>query len=149
MTRKEISQFIESGVKLLAPKTQYGRGRLSEWNSRRDHVYPKVWQVTNEETIATEFSPTLTPIDSWDIDLRVAFKDSQDSTEEQYEDLVDYADSLAQKLMFNYNQIVQTLPAVSLSGITRTPFFKKNADGITGVKITFTLTVADLTSNCP
>lgn len=135
-------------MRLLAPKTEYGRGRISEWNSGRDHVYPKVWQVTDGSGVDTDFSPTLTPIDNWPIELRVAFKDSQGSTEDQYEDLVDEADRIAQKLVFNYNQIVASLPAVNISGINRTPFIKKNADDITGVILSFNIEAADLTDNC-
>ena len=150
MTRKEIATFIEDGVKLLSPKTDYGRGRISEWNSDREHNYPKVWQVsTDNDGTNTQFSPTLTPVDSWPIELRIAFKDSQASTEEQYEDLVDEADRLAQKLIYNLNQIVQTTPLVNISGIKRAPFIKKNADDITGVILTFTIESVDLTSNCP
>lgn len=149
MTRKEVSEFIESGVKLLKPKTQYGRGRLSQWNSSRKHVYPKVWQVTSGDTgVDSEFSPALTPIDSWPIELRVAFKDSQDSVEDQYEDLVDDADRLAQRLVYALNQVVQSTPTAVITNISRTPFIKKNADDITGVILTFTIQAADLTSNC-
>lgn len=150
MTRRELSDFLETGVKALSPKTTFGRGRLSEWNSRRDHVYPKVWQVTSQEDgVQSEFSPTMTPIDNWPVELRVAFRDSQDSTEEQYEELVDEADRLAQRLMYQYNIIVASTPLVTISGISRTPFIKKNADDITGVILRFTVQATDLTSNCP
>src|SRR5262245_14874848 len=131
MTRTEIAQFIESGVKLLTPKTEYGRGRISEWNSGRKHNYPKVWQVTSEAGPDTEFTATLTPIDNWPIELRIAFMDSADSIEEQYEDLVDRADRLAQRLMYQLNQVIQTTPTAMLSNINRSPFIKKNADDIT------------------
>lgn len=149
MTRKETDDFIDSAVKLLAPKTTFGRGRVSEWNSRRDHVYPKVWRVTNDEDeVATEFSPQMTPIDSRSIELRIAFKDAHDSVEDQYENLVDLADRHAQRLLYALNQVVTSVPTALITGISRRAFIKKNADDVTGVILSFTIQSADLTSNC-
>lgn len=149
MTRKELSDFLEAGVKMLKPKTDFGRGRISEWNSGREHVYPKVWQITSQEDgVQTEFSPTMTPINNWPVELRLAVKDSQDSTESQYEDLVDEADRLAQRFMYALNILVASIPTVVINDISRTPFIKKNADDITGVILKFTIQATDLTSNC-
>lgn len=149
MTRKQVSDFIESAVKMLAPKTEYGRGRLSEWNSNGKHVYPKVWLVTSEEGTSTVFNPTLAPVDTFPIELRVVFKDEQDSVETGYEGLVDLADEHAQKLIFFLNQIVQSTPPVSISDISRSPLIKKNSDNVTGVILEFNLVITNTTNYCP
>lgn len=149
MTRREISDFIKSGVDMLKPATQYARGRLSEWNSLRDHSYPAVWQETSTDTpVNSEITTNLLPIDRHVIKLHIAQKDTQDSLPEQYEQIIDTADEIAQRLIFALNNEVTGYQTVQIFSTTRTPFVKKNADCITGVLLEFEVSNADTTDHC-
>jgi hypothetical protein len=60
---------------------------------------------------------------------------------EQYESLIDDADYMAQRLVRRYNDVLNSFDLVTISGISRSPFIKKHADCLTGVLLSFTLTV--------
>ena len=151
MTRKQIREFIREGVDLMTPSIEFGSGRLSEFASIRSHKYPAVWMLLGVVS-GTNPSPGA-PSDQWEIELIIAQKDQPDSPAELYEQIIDLSDEIAQKLMYKYNQIVTTnnltYKLVTLSNRKRTPFVKDySPDCITGVKLTFTMTVPDRTNVC-
>lgn len=148
MTRSEVRDFIESGVTLLneaGTYLEFGNGRVTELNSNRSNTYPKVW--LDPLTVSTDLVNSM-PFDNWDIVLRIAGKDAQDSKPEQYEAIVDTCDEIAQKLVKKYNDVASGYKLVTISGITREPFIKKQADNTSGVILSFTLTSPDSTNLC-
>lgn len=147
MTRKQIREFIREGVNLMTPSVEFGSGRVSEFAAIRSHKYPSVWMLLGIVS-GTNPSPGA-PLDIWEIELIIAQKDKMDSTAAQYEEIIDLSDEIAQKLMYKYNQIVDGYKMVSISNRQREPFVKDySPDCITGVKLTFTLTVPDQTNVC-
>jgi len=145
MTREEVRNFLGLGIDLLTDVT-YGSGRVSEWNSDRNRTYPMCWIAQIDVT--TELANLVLPIDDWAIEIHIAKKDATDSIEEQYEALVDDCDYMAQQLIRYYNQVVSGYKLVTLSSVSRTRFVKKNADCLTGVVLSFTLTAPDTTNLC-
>lgn len=145
MTRAEISLAIKTAVAELNPVTRYGRGRITEFNSIRAEEYPAVWQETTTEAYRTaELTAGQMPLDDSPILLHIAQFDKQDSLPDQYEAILDQADLIARKLVYLLNTSLRG----SLSSISATAFVKKNADCLTGVLLTLTLTDSDTTVNC-
>jgi hypothetical protein len=145
MTRGEIRSFLEDGIILLTDVT-YGSGRVSEFNSNRSRVYPMCW--IESLSVSTELTDNELPINAWNVNVHVAKKDLADSVESQYEALIDDCDELAQQLIKYYNSQVSGFKLVTITGITRNPFIKKNADCLSGVILSFTLNSPDTTNLC-
>jgi hypothetical protein len=145
MTREEVRNFLGLGIDLLTDVT-YGSGRISEWNSDRNRTYPMCW--ISQIEASTELANGVLPIDNWSIEIHIAKKDTADSVEDQYEALVDDCDYMAQQLIRYYNQVVAGYKLVTISSISRPRFVKKNADCLTGVILSFTMTAPDTTNLC-
>lgn len=147
MKRSEVRAFVKSGITTLLESFQYGSGRISEWNQDRGNTYPMIWLDEEALIPSVEMKGSL-PINSWPIVLHIARKDAADSNPSQYNALIDACDLTAQKLIKNYNDVVEGYKNVTLSNITRPPFIKKNADILTGVRLEFTLISPDTTNLC-
>jgi hypothetical protein len=136
MKRSEIKEFIQSGAEFY--NIPFNTGRISEFNSSRSNTYPFIFLETIE--VDTDLNNSI-QTDNWTIRLHLASKDAPDSKMAQYESLIDDADFMAQKLVRRYNDVLNSFDLVTISGISRTPFIKKHADCLTGVLLSFTLTV--------
>lgn len=145
MTRAQVRNFLGLGIDLLTDVT-YGTGRISEWNSNRSRVYPMAW--IESLSVDTELANDVLPYDNWNISIHIAKKDAADSVEDEYEQLINDCDEMAQELIRYYNQVVSGYKLVNISGINRDPFIKKNADCLTGVILSFTLRAPDTTNLC-
>jgi hypothetical protein len=148
MTRTEVRTLIETGINTLVESYAYGGGRISEWNSDRGRSYPMIWLDEETFVASTSFVNFSLPVNDWEINLHIARKDAVDSIEDQYVPLIDDCDLIAQKLIKNYNAVVSDSDTISITGISRTPFIKKNADCLTGVVLSFTLNAPDKTNLC-
>lgn len=146
MKRTEVKTFIQAGINALDAGIAYGTGRISEFNSNRVLSYPHIWMepLGNSVTIA----PIGLPYDEWKVQLNIAKKDKIDSDPAEYETLVDECDEIAQELVKVYNQTVSGYKLVTMTGIGREPFIKKNADCLTGVKLSFTINAPDTANWC-
>ncbi len=136
MKRSEIKEFIQSGAEFY--NIPFNTGRISEFNSSRSNTYPFIFLETIE--VDTDLNNSI-QTDNWTVRLHLASKDAADSKMTQYEGLIDDADFMAQKLVRRYNDVLNSFDLVTISGISRTPFIKKHADCLTGVLLSFTLTV--------
>lgn len=148
MKRSEVRAFLKAGVDELVPAIEFGSGRLSEFNPVASNgSFPRVWQLVTP--MSSDQIPGLAPLDSWSIELLIAQKDEMGSSAEEYEHLIDDADELAQKLVYQYRNIVSGYKGVTLEGFTREPFVKKNgAACMSGVQLNFTIVVQDKTNVC-
>lgn len=148
MKRSEVRDFLKAGVDELVPAIEFGSGRLSEFNPVASNgSFPRVWQLV------TPMSSTQTqagaPLNSWSIELLIAQKDEMGSSAEEYEHLIDDADEIAQKLVYQYRNIVNGYKGVYLDNITREPFVKKNGAAVmSGVQLSFTIFSQDKTNVC-
>jgi len=145
MKREEVREFLKEGVNGLVPAPEFGSGLITDFNSIRSHEYPAVWQVVSP--VGT-VEGTSAPQDSWEIELIVAQKDRIDSSHDEYEHILDDCDLVAQKLIYKYRKIVDGYKLVTMESIRREPFVKKYADCLSGVMLTFTLTVPNQTNVC-
>jgi len=142
MTRAEVKEFIQSGAELL--QIPFDTGRISEFNSNRTNTYPFVFlETVSAQTTLTNSLPT----DTYAIKIHVLSKDWMDSSNQEYESLIDQADIVAQKLIKRYNDILSNYNLVTINSISRVPFIKKHADCLTGVLLSFNLLTQD-TSGC-
>lgn len=146
MTRKEVREFLEAGVNELVPAIEFGSGLVTDFNSIRSHQYPAVWQITSP--MSSEHNQAGAPVDTWNIELIVAQIDKMESSAVQYEHIVDDCDEIAQKLIYQYRNIVDGYKLVTMTGVNREPFVKKHADCVTGVLLTFQLVSPDKTNVC-
>jgi GTP-sensing pleiotropic transcriptional regulator CodY len=145
MKRVEVRQFLNDGVNLLAPVCQFNAGQLSEFNKTFDKEFPYAWVY--QLSAGVELNGSL-PMDSWSIIIRIAKLDKMDSTELQYEPIVDDCDYIGQQLIKKYNRDLSDSKLITLTGISRTPFYKQHADVLTGVDLAFTLNIPDKTNLC-
>lgn len=136
MKRSEVRDFLRSGAELF--NIPFDSGRITEFNSNRSNTYPFIFLETI--SVNTDLINSMQN-DTWTINLHIASKDSMDSDTEQYEELIDQADELAQKLIRRYNDVLDNYNLVTISAVRRTPFIKKHADILTGVILSFTLRV--------
>jgi hypothetical protein len=145
VTRTEVREFVKAGAEALEKKVSFGSGRITELNSTRSNVYPFVWL----ESLSTD--PILVnsvPFDGWNIKIHIAMKDAAGSSPEEYEAIVDKCDLIGQKLMLQYNTIIEGYATSTIDGISRVPFIHKQADDTSGIILSFTLNAPDLTSIC-
>lgn len=147
MKRSEIRTFLETGVNAINPSMPFGSGRISEWNSSRSNEYPGTWWESIRPTEVELINNNL-PQDGWPVRLHIGKKDAADSSAVQYEQIIDDCDYIAQQLIRQYNQVVENSNTVTITNIDREPFVKKNADVISGVILSFTLTGPDKTNLC-
>jgi len=157
MKREEVRAFLKAGADAIP--TDFDSGRLTEFNSKRDKGYPFSW-VESLRT-STDIQPSGSMlIDNWEVSIHIAMLDKADSRQEDYEPIIDACDLIARKLIWQYNQILYgstevstanqtTYKLITLDGISRDPFIKMHADCLTGVILSFTLSVPDRTDVCP
>lgn len=125
---------------------EFGSGLVTDFNSIRSHTYPSVWMALG---VVGGTNPSFgAPNDEWEIELIIAKTDRMDSAPEEYEEIIDLCDEIAQKLMYEYNNTVAGYKLVTLSNRRREPFVKKYADCLSGVVLSFTMTIPDQTSIC-
>lgn len=148
MKRSEIRTFLQSGVEAINPVMPFGSGRLTEWNSNRSNEYPGVWWESDKAEVGVEIINQTLPDDGWPIILYIAKLGKMDDVPKQYEQHVDDCDYIAQQLIKKYNAVVTDSDTITLTGISRVPWIKKNADGLTGVILSFTLNAPDKTNLC-
>lgn len=157
MTREEVRAFLKAGADAL--KLQFDAGRLTEFNKVKDKKFPFEWIETLQAATGFQSSGSML-VDDWEVAIHIALQDSTDSVQDEYEALVDKADYIAQQLLWQYNVILMDSSAtstanqalyklVTLSGVTRQPFYKKHADCLTGIILSFNLNAPDKTNLCP
>ena len=147
MKRSEVRSFVKSGVDALTNSVEFGSGLLTYFNSDRNHDYPAVFFETSDMSASIDV-PKSMPLDTWTIRLHIADKDKVDSIPDQYEEIIDRMDEIAQKLIFKYNAIVSGYKDVAIESVNREPFVRKHSDCVSGVILSFDLIVPDKTNNC-
>lgn len=149
MKRSEVREFIRQGVVAVhEPDFSYTFGLLTEWDAKRDNIYPCIFNPSLEvsTSINTQSSP---PFDSWQVQLYVVKKDRMDSVSDEYEPTIDECDLVAQKLMYQFRKIIDGYDLTMIVNSTRKPWIKKNADCCTGVLLEFIIENQDKTDVCP
>lgn len=146
MTRTEVRALIKSAVDALTQAVQFNSGRISEFNSERSNTYPYIW--LEPLSVGTELNTNQMPIDEWNCILHVANKDAAGAKPEEYEGIVDQCDNIAQKFIHKLNAEVSGYKLITLTSIQREPFIHKHADDVSGVMVSFTLTIPDSTNVC-
>ena len=146
MKRSEVRTFIKTGVNAITPVLDFSEGKPDDWNAARDNTYPGVLSVLEEND--TDLESNSAPQDTWKIKLIIANIDKLDSNPEQYEDIVDNCDVIAQKLVYKYRNIVSGYKLITMDSISRKRFVKKYADCLTGIELTFDLHAPDQTNVC-
>lgn len=147
MTRAEVRALIKDTADSFAPAVRFSSGLLTFFNSKRENVYPYIFQQI--APVAPTFpNPNISPVNEWEIVLYFADLDKVDSVPDQYEPIIDRMDDYAAKFITKVNQIVSGYKNVTIEGSSREPFVKKHADCVTGVTLTFTLVETDKTNYC-
>lgn len=148
MTRAEVRTFIHDGVNDLAPIPTFVEGQISDFAALPSTDYPAVLSTLEETKTDILVSA---PLDRWPIILYIVFIDKMDSNPEVYEDLVDQADLIAQKLIYKYRNIVEGYKLVQIGSVSREKLVKSpkmGPDVLTGVMLSFDLIAPDKTNVC-
>jgi hypothetical protein len=146
MTRAEVKTFIQVGINALDAGIAYGAGRISEFNSNRVLSYPHIWMEPIKK--GTNIQEQGLPYQEWNIVLHVNKKDQPDSSADQYEQIVDECDAIGDELIIKLNEAVSGTDLITISPITTDPEIKKNADCLTGVVLSFTLSAPSTINYC-
>lgn len=147
MKRSEIREFVRLGVVAIQqPSIEFHFGKYTDWNANRSNVYPCIFNPSLE--VGTDY-PVSAPLDEWPIILYIAYKDKIDSKPEEYEDLIDQADNVAQQLMYRYRQIITGYTKTQILKSSRESWIKQNADLASGVILRFAVINTDQTNVCP
>lgn len=157
MKREDVRAFLKAGADAL--NMQFDSGRITEFNKVPDKREPFAWveSLRTDSDFGTNNSML---VDNWDVRIHVAKFDTADSTQVEYEEIIDACDQLARQLIWQYNVKLYDATTVSdanqaiyklitLSGVSREPFIKKHANPpMTGVILSLTLTIPDKTDVC-
>lgn len=147
MTRKEVREFIKTGIDALNLSISFNAGLITDFNKERSNTYPTAWLET--VTVDSTIQEQGTKQDNFPIALHIAKLDRIDSSPEEYEQLIDDCDLIAQKLINQYDSLLyDDYSLVSIESYSREPFIKKHADCMTGVLLTFTLITPATTNVC-
>jgi hypothetical protein len=146
MTRAEIRQLINDGIKVLGNQISFGSGRITEFNKDRSKEYPFIWleSLSNNPDVIHYGAH----MDHWKVVLHIAMKDKIDSSADEYEDIIDKCDLIAQKLTKIYVDSLESAKLVDFDSTERMPFIHKHADDTSGVILSFTINVPDTTNVC-
>jgi len=139
---------VKAGVDALTPVLEFGCGLISDFNIKPDKTLPQIWQELR--AVEGTNASSQAPVDDWDIRLHIAQLDKTDSTPDQYNQIIDACDLVAQQLLAQYNVILsdRTYRKVTLSDRVREPFVKKHAHVMSGVILRFTINAPDSTVVC-
>lgn len=150
MKRTEIREFIRKGCEAISPAVEFSFGQLTDWNAVPNKTYPHVlFETIKNAPISTELPHNTIPSDSVPILLRICKIDKMDSLPEVYEQLIDSCDNMAQRLIYQYNNLISGYKTTTIKGIKREPFIKAMAaDCLTGVTLRFNLDSQDKTDVC-
>lgn len=144
MNRAEVRAFIKAGVDALEKVAEFRNGQITDFNSEPGKPYPYVWMesLSRTEAVATG------KLETWNIVLHIAFKDSLDSKPDEYENLKDKADEIAGQLCDIYDRGLRKSSLVTMPSRSIDPFHKKHADLLTGVILSFDLQTPSNTVFC-
>lgn len=137
MKREEIRAFQKAGVDAISNSIKFNSGRITEFNSSRSNEYPYVWA-----------EPLSIIGNVWSAVIHIAKKDKIDSTPEQYEQVVDECDYIAQQLLIQYRLLLTAYPKLVIQNDSREPFIHKHADDTSGVILSFDIEDFDPTNVC-
>jgi len=157
MKREQVRAFLKAGADALT--LNFDSGRITEFNKLADKGFPFEW-VESLRAATTLGGSGSTLIDDWAVVIHIAKKDRTDSTQDEYEAIIDECDHIARQLIWQYNVILYGSASVStanqdlyklitMSEINREPFIKKHADCLTGIILSFNLNTPDKTDVCP
>lgn len=148
MNRSEVRQFIRDGVNALSPVVEFNEGVVSDFAAQRSNQYPSTLLIL--EDVDTTITGSA-PVDSWKVTLAVFRIDKLDSVPSVYEDMVDSCDTMAQKLIYQYRNIISGYKLSKIENVKRTKFVKStkhSPDCLTGVELSFDLMAPDQTNVC-
>lgn len=146
MKRREVRMFLLGAINGTNDSINFNSGRITEFNSQRNNQYPYAWLESLK--VDTEILNGMAPIDTWDVVLHIAKKDDQGSKAEEYEEIVDQCDEIAQVLNYQINNVASGYKTITMSDVSREPFIKKHADCTTGVILSMRLIIPDKTNVC-
>jgi hypothetical protein len=146
MKRREVRLFLLEAINGTNETINFNSGRITEFNSQRNNTYPYAWLESLK--VDTEMFTSLAPVDTWDVVLHIAKKDDPGSKAEEYEEIVDQCDEIAQTLNYQINNVASGYKTITMSDVSREPFIKKHADCTTGVILSLRLKIPDKTNVC-
>ncbi len=146
MRREEVRDLIESAVNATNSSYRFNSGRISEFNSNRSNEYPYLWLESLSRE--TDIDEQQRPFDDWNCVIHIANLDTPGSPPEIYEPICDECDLIAKRFTYQLNQVVSGFKIVTITAISCDPFHHLQADNTSGVILSFTLNIPDLTDVC-
>jgi len=156
MSHKALRLLIRDVAKSLADNIKFGYGRGSDFNVIRDKTYPYIWMDPLQ--VATTFSnnDVQNYQKTWSVTMAFYKMDTEGSTEEQYQLILDEMDELVDRFLNKLNRFSETQEAegdlitdeIVITSVAQMPFIKLMADILTGYALTFTIQVPDKFDYC-
>ena len=156
MSHQAVREFISDVASSIADDVYQGYGRPSDFNMRKDKLYPYVWlELLSSSVAITGDGRAFT--ETYNVNMIFCKMDDPDSTEEQYKLILDEVDTLVQIFIRKLNENIEAqyeIPTVLatyntvISSIAKNQFTKLFDDCVTGFTLTFNLTVPDNFDYC-
>lgn len=156
MSHRSVVQLLKDTAEMLEDRMQFGYGRTSDFNVKRDKQYPFIWLDPLNASPTYSVNSTENYIKSWSVRMLFYQLDSEDSVPKEYQTILDEMDIYVDKYINLLNQVylkanerARVIPdPIVITGITQDQFVKATADILTGWIVTFTLTVPDQFDYC-
>lgn len=150
MGHQAVREFIEAKATGLNSSVVFGYGRGSDFNQIKDKGYPFIWLDPLSSTVNLN-EDNLNITETFNINLIFYKFDAPDSIPDDYKLILDETYTLVQQFvrdvhvdLVNYDDtLTLSSSAISITGLTVSPFIKIMADCLTGFTLSFSLTVPD------
>lgn len=153
MSHKGIRLLIEDTAKSLGDDIQFTYARPSDFNVLRDKRYPFITLDALSSTPVYTVDGTHNYMKTWQCVMAFYQLDRQDSTQEEYAQILDFTDNLVDKFInklnfyaLNYDGV--TSDDITISAINQQAVIKVMADYLTGHIVTFSVQVSDRFNYC-
>lgn len=156
MSHKAVRELIRDTALGLQDNINFGYGRGSDFNQIKNNRYPYIWLDPLISTLGIN-EDNLINSETYSISLVFYKFDKPDSTEKEYQLLLDETDKLVQGFIRKLNEDLvngfdtpKTLRThnTAITNIAKQPVIKVMADCLTGWILTFDFTVPDQFDYC-
>lgn len=156
MSHHSVRTLLKDTVRSVSNDLEFHYGRPSDINMAPNKSLTRVETYLLEGRPAYQVNSSSNYAKTWNITMLFYKKDSTDSTEEEYCNILDDVDEIVDKFINKLNraeesgaddQLLST-DSITLSGFQQIPVIKDTTDIVTGWSLSFQMIVPDTFDYC-